>query len=79
MTIKISFSLFIIITFVSEKVFLMAFTIRTQASLLHLWSRNTGVGKIRLSLLIYMLRISIIIWTVILLAALIYLGSGSVS
>ena len=45
----------------------------------HLWSNDPEIKKIRRSLLIYWIRTSIVFWILILLVALIYLGSGVVS
>ena len=44
----------------------------------HLWSNDSEIGKIRRSLFIFWLRSSILLWILILLIALIYLGSGVV-
>jgi hypothetical protein len=44
----------------------------------HLWANDPEVAKIRLSLLIFWIRTSVIFWTLIFLVALIYLGSGMV-
>ena len=45
----------------------------------HLWSSDSEIGKIRRSLFIFWIRSSILLWILILLIALIYLGSGVVS
>ncbi|UJR36123.1 hypothetical protein I4U23_028858 [Adineta vaga] len=42
----------------------------------HLWSNDTEVTKIRRQLIIYWIRSSVLFWILILLIALIYLGSG---
>jgi hypothetical protein len=44
----------------------------------HLWANDPEISKIRLALLIYWIRSSIIFWILILLIALIFLGSGVV-
>jgi hypothetical protein len=44
----------------------------------HLWANDPEIAKIRLALLIYWIRASIISWILILLVALIFLGSGVV-
>jgi hypothetical protein len=44
----------------------------------HLWANDPEIAKIRLALLIYWIRSSIIFWILILLIALIFLGSGVV-
>ncbi len=44
----------------------------------HLWANDPETAKIRLSLLFYWIRSSITFWILILLIALIYLGSGVV-
>jgi hypothetical protein len=44
----------------------------------HLWSNDPEIAKIRRSLIIFWIRSSILFWILILLIALIYLGSGVV-
>lgn len=44
----------------------------------HLWANDPEIAKIRWSLFIFWIRTSIVFWTLILLVALIYLGSGVV-
>jgi hypothetical protein len=44
----------------------------------HLWNRDPKVAKIRLAFLIHWVRSSIVFWILMLLVALIYLGSGVV-
>ena len=44
----------------------------------HLWSSDLEIGKIRRSLFIFWIRSSLLLWILILLIALIYLGSGVV-
>jgi hypothetical protein len=44
----------------------------------HLWSNDPEIAKIRRSLFIFWIKSSILFWIVILLIALIYLGSGVV-
>lgn len=53
--------------------------ISTNPAPQHLWSTDPEVSKIRLALLIYWIKASLISWTLILLVALIYLGSATVS
>jgi len=44
----------------------------------HLWATDPETSKIRWSLFLYWVRTSIVFWILILLIALIYLGSGVV-
>jgi len=44
----------------------------------HLWANDPEIAKIRRSLFIFWIKSSILFWIVILLIALIYLGSGVV-
>ncbi len=44
----------------------------------HLWANDPETAKIRRTLLFYWIRSSILFWILILLVALIYLGSGVV-
>jgi hypothetical protein len=44
----------------------------------HLWANDPEIAQIRRSLFIFWIRSSIIVWILILLIALIYLGSGVV-
>jgi hypothetical protein len=44
----------------------------------HLWANDPETSKIRRSLFFYWIRTSILFWILILLIALIYLGSGVV-